>query len=127
MLARAAEAGADLVALPEAASFLAPNRESLAALAENEADSPSLNHLSQMARHSGAWLLIGSLLIRRSEDGQLVNRSYLVAPDGKIGPHYDKIHTQIFVDVTKQQLRLKQAHIHGTNHLWNTCPETLHG
>jgi predicted amidohydrolase len=92
MIARAAEAGADLVALPEAASFLAPSRESLADLAENEADSPSLHHFSQMARHSGVWLLIGSLLIRRSEDGQLVNRSYLVAPNGKIGPHYDKIH-----------------------------------
>ena len=34
MIARAAEAGADLVALPEAASFLAPSRESLAELAE---------------------------------------------------------------------------------------------
>ena len=92
MIARAAEAGADLVALPEAASFLAPSRESLADLAENEADSSSLRHFSEMARHRGVWLLVGSLLIRRSEDGQLVNRSYLVTPNGKIGYHYDKIH-----------------------------------
>jgi predicted amidohydrolase len=31
-------------------------------------------------------------LIHRSEDGQLVNRSYLMAPDGTIADHYDKIH-----------------------------------
>ena len=33
--------GADLVALPEAASFLAPSRESLADLAGNEAEKPA--------------------------------------------------------------------------------------
>ncbi len=92
MIVRAAEAGAYLVALPEAASFLAPSQKRLADLAENESDSPSLYHFSQMARQRGIWLLIGSLLIRRSEDEKLVNRSYLVTPDGMIGSHYDKIH-----------------------------------
>jgi predicted amidohydrolase len=92
MIASAAKAGAELIALPEAATFLAPNRKDLAELAENEADSPSLHWFSKMARDKGIWLLIGSLLIHRSEDGQLVNRSYLMAPDGTIADHYDKIH-----------------------------------
>ena len=46
MIACAAEAGADLVALPEAASFLAPSRESLADLAENEAEDEHAPDLS---------------------------------------------------------------------------------
>ena len=36
MIAAAAETGAELVTLPEAASFLAPNQQSLRDLAENE-------------------------------------------------------------------------------------------
>jgi predicted amidohydrolase len=92
MIATAADKGAELVALPEAASFLAPNRKSLDDLAENEADSPSLTRFSHIASHHGIWLLVGSLLIHRSEDRKLVNRSYLVAPNGMIADYYDKIH-----------------------------------
>ncbi len=92
MIASAADNGAELVALPEAASFLAPNRASLSALAENEDRSPTLIKLSHTAHYYGIWLLVGSLLIHRSEDGKLVNRSYLLTPRGTIGSHYDKIH-----------------------------------
>ncbi len=92
MIINAAETGAELVTLPEAASFLAPNRKSLRKLAENEKNSPSLKRLSHLARHHGIWILIGSLLINSSRDGHLVNRSYLITPNGTIGSHYDKIH-----------------------------------
>ena len=92
MIAAAAETGAELVTLPEAASFLAPNRQSLRNLAENENNSPSLKRLSHLARHHGIWLLVGSILIHRSSDRQLVNRSYLLTPRGTISSHYDKIH-----------------------------------
>ena len=91
MITTAAEKGAELITLPEAASFLAPNQKSLRDLAENENNSPSLKRLSHLARYHGIWLLIGSLLIHRSGDGQLVNRSYLLTPNGSIGSYYDKI------------------------------------
>ncbi len=92
MIAAAVDKGAELVALPEAATFLAPNRKSLSYIAENETNSPSLTSLSTIARYHKIWLLIGSLLIHRSGDGQLVNRSYLMTPEGTISAHYDKIH-----------------------------------
>jgi len=91
LIRHAADAGARLVCLPEAASFLAANREALRAKAEPETDSQTLQHLATLTKELGIWLLAGSLMIRRS-DGKIVNRSYILAPDGCTKAHYDKIH-----------------------------------
>ena len=45
----------------------------------------------ELARETGAWLLVGSLAIKL-EAARLANRSFLLGPDGDIAARYDKIH-----------------------------------
>ena len=91
LIARAART-AQLVCLPEAASFLAASREQLSERAEWEDDSVSQKKLAALARQHNVWLLAGSLFLRRRHDHKLFNRSVLFAPDGQIIASYDKIH-----------------------------------
>ena len=92
MIARAAARGADLVTLPEAATFLAASRESLNDIAEWEDDSDSLRQLRAAAASHGINLLVGSIFVRRRDDHRLVNRCVLIGPDGRLSCQYDKIH-----------------------------------
>jgi predicted amidohydrolase len=91
LIAKAARS-AQLICLPEAASFLAASRAQLAQRAEWENNSASQKKLAAVARHHNVWLLAGSLFLRRRQDHKLVNRSVLFAPTGQITASYDKIH-----------------------------------
>ena len=92
MIGRAADTGAGLVCLPEAATFLAKSRESLQAEAEWEDDSRSLAMLADSAAAHGLDLLVGSIFVRRRADSRIVNRAVLIGDDGDIRATYDKIH-----------------------------------
>ena len=91
LIAKAAKT-AQLICLPEAATFLAANRAQLAKRAEWEDDSASQKTLAALARQHNVWLLAGSLFLRRLQDHKLVNRSMLFSPSGHIIASYDKIH-----------------------------------
>ena len=91
LIAKAART-AQLICLPEAASFLAASRMQLAQRAEWEDNSASQKKLAAVARQHNIWLLAGSLFLRRRHDQKLVNRGVLFAPDGQIIASYDKIH-----------------------------------
>ena len=91
LIAKAART-ARLIFLPEGTSFLAANRAQLAERAEWEDDSASQKKLAALARQYNAWLLAGSLFLRRRQDHKLVNRGVLFAPDGQVIASYDKIH-----------------------------------
>ena len=92
MIARAAADGAQLVTLPEAATFLAASRDDLNDIAEWEDDSASLAQLGNSAASHGISLLVGSIFVRRRQDSRLVNRCVLIGPDGTPSCQYDKIH-----------------------------------
>ena len=83
---------ASLVALPECANYLAASREQLFQKAEWDDEGYSQKWLGNMAREFGIWLLAGSLIMRRRDNNQLVNRSLLFGPDGTVVANYDKIH-----------------------------------
>ena len=83
---------ASLVALPECANYLAASREQLFQRAEWDDEGYSKKWLGNMAREFGIWLLAGSLIMRRRDNNQLVNRSLLFGPDGSVVANYDKIH-----------------------------------
>ena len=83
---------AQLVTLPECASYLAASNEQLQQKAEWDNDSYSQNWLSKAALQFGVWILAGSLMIRRRDNNRLVNRSVLFRPDGTVVASYDKIH-----------------------------------
>ena len=91
MIGEAAEQGAGIVSLPEAATFLAPNRKALEDEAEDEAKSRTLDALRNCAAAQGIDLHVGSIFLRRA-DGRLVNRAAMIGADGSVRALYDKIH-----------------------------------
>ncbi len=88
---KARDAGADLIALPEAVNVMEADKARLLKKAYVQDHDPSLAAYRDFARASGAWLLVGSLVLRHDEN-KLVNRSLLIGADGKIKAAYDKIH-----------------------------------
>ena len=83
--------GADFILLPENVAMMELGRKAILAKAEPEATHPALSHFRDLARETGAWLLIGSLTIDLGE-AAVANRSFLVDADGEIVARYDKIH-----------------------------------
>jgi predicted amidohydrolase len=83
--------GAHYVQTPENTGLIEPDIEHLRDTAEPEASHRVLASLSALAHELRLWLHVGSLVVRRL-DGTLANRSYLVAPNGRLHARYDKIH-----------------------------------
>ncbi|MGB0671972.1 MAG: nitrilase-related carbon-nitrogen hydrolase, partial [Rhodospirillales bacterium] len=94
LIGQAADEGADLVTLPEVTNIIQPNRQALRIIAKAEADDPTLAALREAARAIERTVLVGSLVLKAEDDDQerLVNRSFLLGPDGSIRARYDKIH-----------------------------------
>lgn len=88
---QARDGGADLIALPENVSMVEPEGARLRARAESENRHQALAAFRDLARETGAWILIGSLAVKL-EEGRIANRSYLVDADGAVAARYDKIH-----------------------------------
>jgi predicted amidohydrolase len=91
LIRQARDAGATLIATPENTSFIVQGREAVLERALPEERHPGLPYFADLARETGATLLIGSLSIGLP-DGKAANRSYLFAPSGEILARYDKIH-----------------------------------
>ena len=91
LIRRARAAGATLIATPENTGFIAQGRDAVLQRALPEAEHPGLPFFADLARETGATLLIGSLSIGLP-GGKAANRSYLFAPSGEILARYDKVH-----------------------------------
>jgi predicted amidohydrolase len=89
---RAARAqGAQFVATPEMTNILETERARLLSLARRESEDGSVAGFAGLARELGIWLNIGSLALKGPGE-KLLNRSLLLAPDGRVTARYDKIH-----------------------------------
>lgn len=89
---RAARAqGAQFVSTPEMTNILETDRPRLFSLARNESEDACVADFAALARELGLWLNIGSLALKGPGE-KLINRSLLLAPDGKVAARYDKIH-----------------------------------
>ncbi len=85
--------GAGFVLTPELTNGLSSSRAHQRTVFHHEEDDPTLAALRAEAKAAGIWLLIGSLgLLTHDADGRLANRSFLIAPDGRVAARYDKIH-----------------------------------
>ena len=94
LIADAAAQGASLIATPECTNLISADREWRNHVIRTEAEDPTLQALRAQAAELGIWLLIGSLALTADDPAErrLVNRSFLIAPDGGIAARYDKIH-----------------------------------
>jgi predicted amidohydrolase len=91
-LIRAAHAdGAQIVGLPEVANLCQRRRKLALEAAQYEENEPALKAWRELAHELDIWLLAGSMVVKVAED-KLVNRAYMIAPDGSVAAKYDKIH-----------------------------------
>jgi predicted amidohydrolase len=98
LIREARAAGADLIMTPEVTNFIESGKRRREK-ARREADDPFLQAMRGLARETGAWILLGSLVIDPAgEPGaaegeeRLANRSFLLDASGGIAARYDKIH-----------------------------------
>lgn len=92
LIRRARDAGGDLIMTPEVCAMLEPRRKLAATKVELEESNAALAMFKDLAKETGAWVLVGSLAVKLSDENRFANRSFLVTPEGKITAKYDKIH-----------------------------------
>jgi len=89
---RARAAGAAMVMTPENTGLIGRDRADTLAQAQVEESHAMLNACRDLARETGAWVLLGSIHVRVPDDERIANRSYLIDATGAIHARYDKIH-----------------------------------
>lgn len=83
--------GAEFVCLPEYFSCLEKTDTLYLQRGFSEDGHPALAHFKALASECGAWILLGSLAIKVSEQ-HVANRSYVIDNSGRVVQTYDKIH-----------------------------------
>lgn len=91
-IAELAGQGAAIVFTPEMSGLLDRDRARGAAVVRAESDDIVLAAVRAAAAEYGAWVSLGSLALRPPGADRLVNRSFLIAADGRIAAAYDKLH-----------------------------------
>jgi predicted amidohydrolase len=92
-LAKAKDGGAEMLFTPEMALLLDRNRARAAAFVEGGPLDDAIVRLQAAAARQGLWLHIGSAPIADPAVApRWVNRSLLIAADGTLAAHYDKLH-----------------------------------
>jgi len=109
LVREAAAGGAGFVLTPEVTNCLSSDRAHQARVLVHEEEDATLAALAADAAALGIWLLVGSLGLRSHDaDGRFANRSFLVAPDGRVAARYDKIH-MFDVDVSETEVYRESA------------------
>ncbi len=91
LIREAAARGADYVLTPENTTLMELDRAALLAHTPSWENHQSLRHFQALADELAIWLHLGSVGVKLAAD-KLANRSCLIAPDGALAAHYDKIH-----------------------------------
>jgi nitrilase len=96
LIARAAAAGAELLALPEYFCLMGRRDDDKLAIAEVLGDGPIQRFLADQAREHGLWIVGGTLPLRANTPARVRNSSLVFAPDGTQAARYDKMHLFAF-------------------------------
>jgi predicted amidohydrolase len=90
---KAADGGAEILFTPEMSGLLDRDRARAATHLRTENDDPVLARVCAAAKRHRIRIGLGSLAVRADDDpSRLANRSFVIAPDGRIVARYDKIH-----------------------------------
>jgi len=92
LIAEAAAAGAQLVALPEYFPLIGATDADRLAAREVDGAGPIQEFLAATARRHGIWLVGGSIPLLAQDPGKLRNSCLVFDPQGKRVARYDKIH-----------------------------------
>ncbi|GAA4321321.1 carbon-nitrogen hydrolase family protein [Pigmentiphaga soli] len=92
LIARAADDGAELVALPEYFCFMGRADHEKVAIREHDGDGPIQDFLSGQALRHRVYLVGGTLPLVCPDPDRVFNSSMVYGPDGTRIARYDKIH-----------------------------------
>jgi predicted amidohydrolase len=96
LIAEAAAAGAQLVALPEYFPLIGATDADRLAARERDGDGPIQDFLCRAAQQHGLWLVGGSIPLMAENPAKLRNSCLVFDPLGKRVARYDKIHLFAF-------------------------------
>lgn len=102
LIAKAAAAGAKLVALPEYFAVLSADPTRKIGLREKEGDGPLQQFLSDCARNYGVWLVGGTIPLWCEDPARVRNTSLVFDPQGQRASRYDKLHLFSFRNGAEQ-------------------------
>ena len=97
LIRQAAQAGAQLILMPEGSNLLQRDRPKMLAVMRTLEDDPYVQGVRALAKELGVWILVGSALVAHSSgtDGgadKAANRSVLIDASGEVVQTYDKVH-----------------------------------
>lgn len=87
----AAQAGADILFLPEYCGGLASEGAELAPPVAPDASHPVLQAFRDFAAARQVWVMIGSIAVQ-GPGGKIINRGYMLDDRGDVRGRYDKLH-----------------------------------
>ena len=96
LIAQAADAGAELVGLPEYFCLIGAKDSDKLAIQEPLGHGPFQDALAQAARQHGLWLAGGTLPITARAPDHVSNTTLVWNPQGEVVARYDKIHLFAF-------------------------------
>jgi predicted amidohydrolase len=91
LIRAAAARGAHFITTPECSGAMEPVAERTRANTPTEEAHPGLPMIADLARDTGAWILVGSFAVNLAS-GKIANRSYLFDRTGSVAATYDKVH-----------------------------------
>ena len=92
LLEEAAQAGAQLAALPEYFCLMSQRDSDKLAVREPFGQGPVQDFLARAARECGLWIVGGTLPLVATDDAHVRNTSLVFSPAGERVARYDKIH-----------------------------------
>ena len=94
LIEQAAAGGAQLILTPEASNFMEKRPDRKAEILAGQDEDAVVQGVRTLARDSGAWILLGSAMVRSGDpsDPRAANRSILINGRGDIESTYDKLH-----------------------------------
>ncbi len=88
---QAVAGGAQMLFLPEYCGGLRSDGPAVAPPSAPEGDHPFLRRMQDFAAKQGIWINLGSIAVD-GPDGRIINRGFMLTPEGDIKGRYDKIH-----------------------------------
>jgi deaminated glutathione amidase len=92
LISQAAQAGAELVLLPEYFCLMGHAESDKLAAAETPGRGPVQHMLASAARQHAIWLIGGTLPLRSTDAQRVLNANCVYSPQGEQVARYDKIH-----------------------------------
>ena len=96
MVAKAADAGAQLALLPEYFGLLGARATDKLAVAERDGDGPQQAFLAEVARRHAMYVVGGCVPIATGDRERVRSACLVYAPDGRRAARYDKLHLFAF-------------------------------